>query len=660
MRTPCIALCLSVLVALACATDVGLVYTDQELATAEQSHELEALYERVAAELETLDPGGEAAANTRETLVRIGGRLAEKLERDIQQEFDSARLETGLIPRDALRRERERLNEMERWDPNRYEALAGQIEAELGRTENAIAESRSRLHSLKDEQVLERLRVLEALGELTGAGSEQQAQYVEERLSILDEMRSKAEAALAAEDLDEAQRVLKILEEADPEAAVVDDHLVEVDAKVFERDFWSALEVGDPDAAFAAFQTLASSSSFEKVSPRLEGSADKMATYFSALAAGATEEERLADAYRWFVQAREIKRALGRDASSTTPEEDRFVARMRAEYREALEESRPGLAWGCLSVVEQLTPSSPDLRRQLRETRDAVVIAATRRLTAFPFKEAHDAGPQFGEAVAANVIQYLFEAIPQDLRIIEREELGDILREKEIGRGEGRAEAGLASADYLVQGDILEARVDTTEQGGRKTMRVVTEHEEKPNPKHQMWLLLESDARKEMPEPPETIAVPRKEDITIGVTVHRKVGIFSVSYRVIDAETARVIFADSLREKVEHEDESSEGVELGEFSMKFKLAELPSDIEILAQLADAVSLKIGQRLAEELKDPEVEYQTIAERHANEGNHTAASEQYAYAVALAERKGKPVDELRDKLRYSAVASTAGSN
>jgi CRISPR/Cas system-associated exonuclease Cas4 (RecB family) len=129
---------------------------------------------------------------------------------------------------------------------------------------------------------------------------------------------------------------------------------------------------------------------------------------------------------------------------------------------------------------------------------------------------------------------------------------------------------------------------------------------------------------------------------------------------VIDAETARVMFTGSLREKAEHQDESSEGVELGEFSLKFKLAELPSDLEILAQLADAISLKIGQRLAEELKDPEVEYQKAAERHASEGNHVAASEQYAYAVALAERKGKPVDSLREKLRKLAVASSAGSH
>ena len=122
--------------------------------------------------------------------------------------------------------------------------------------------------------------------------------------------------------------------------------------------------------------------------------------------------------------------------------------------------------------------------------------------------------------------------------------------------------ARLASANYLVEGTILEAKVDSIEKKGRRTVRVVTEQETLPNPKHQWWMGLSSRERGKMEEPPETITVPKKEDISFEVTVHRKVGIFSVSYRVIDAGTAKVIFADSVRSKAEHEDDSREGVEL--------------------------------------------------------------------------------------------------
>jgi hypothetical protein len=144
--------------------------------------------------------------------------------------------------------------------------------------------------------------------------------------------------------------------------------------------------------------------------------------------------------------------------------------------------------------------------------------------------------------------------------------------------------------------------------------------------------------------------------VKFDVTIHRKVGIFSSSYRLIDAQSAKVIYADSVRRKVEHQDESNEGIELGEFSMPFKLAELPSDTEILTQLADEVSLEIGKRIAEVLKDPEDKYRATALRFASEGNFAGASEQAAYAVVLLDRKGKDSADLRKSLREYAVAAS----
>jgi len=640
---------------LACAlTGPEPVVTPEELEQAEREESLESLYERVATELAALEPGSDAAARTREALDEVGRRLGARVARETRDRLEAARMESGLVPREALELERERIAPVERWDPDRFAELRAELDTELERTEEAIRARRERLARLGDDQALERLEVLEALGELSGAGSEAQSGYAEERLAILDEMRRRADEALRKEDLDEAQRVLKILQKAEPEAAV-EDQLVEVDAKVFERDFWSALERGDADAAYEAFSTLAESTSFEAVRPRLEGSADKMARYFAAVAAEATEQGRLGDAYRWFVQAREIRAALGRPASGGVAEEKAFLGRMRAAYEKARAEERPGLAWGVLAVIDELSAETPKLRRQIRETREEVVARATRRLTALPFDEAEDARADFGEAVASKVIQHLFEDIPEDVRIIEREQLADVLREKEI---EGDGEVRLASANYLVQGDILEAKVDSVEQKGRKTQRVVTEVREVRNPKHEWWMGLDKDERKDTPEPQEFVEKEIREDISFDVTVHRKVGIFNVAYRLIDAQTAKVIFADSVREKVVHEDESREGIELGDFEMEFKLADLPSDIEILTELADTVSRSIGTRIAEVLESPENDYRDSAERYASEGNYAAASEQAAYAVVLSERKGKPVDGLRSDLRrYAVAASTA---
>ncbi len=648
---------LTALLGLACAGAQPTVYTEDELATAESADNLEALYERASADLAEMDPESDAAERTRETLAEVGGRLAAALESEVDAEVEKARLPDGLVPRDAIVRARSRIGEMERWAPDQHAAFDAKLGQELSKTENEIAVERAKLGGLAEDQALTRLEILERLGELSGTGSPEQAQYVEQRLAIVEDMRTQASTALEQENLDEAQRVLSMLREAEPEDTEVSTRLVAVDEQVFERDFWNSLEQGDPDAAYAAFATLASSSSFETLKPGLEGSADKMSNYFGALAAGATEEGNYADAYRWFLQARGIQESLGHEVDSLGPEEHLFVEKMQAAYLKARDADQPGLAWAYLSVIEDLSPMTPSLRRQLRETREQVVNAATRRLTAFPFVEDEQATGDFGEAIGSKVIQYLFESIPQDVRIIEREQLSDILREREMAGAGNQEAAELASADYLVQGNILEAKVDTVDKQGRKTLRVVTEHREERNPKFDAWLALPDGQRAKTPEPPATVVRPIKEDVRFDVTIHRKVGIFSTSYRLIDAKSAKVMFADSVRRKIEHMDESNEGIELGEFSMPFKLAELPSDTEILTQLADEVSLEIGRRIAERLKDPEDRYRSTAERFASEGNYAGASEQAAYAVVLLERKGKESEELRRVLREYAVSASA---
>ena len=189
-----------------------------------------------------------------------------------------------------------------------------------------------------------------------------------------------------------------------------------------------------------------------------------------------------------------------------------------------------------------------------------------------------------------------------------------------------------------------------------------TGQETVPNPEWDRWNSMserERDRAGLETQPPRTITRDRMEDISIATTYHRKVGVFSVSYRVIDADTAKVVFADTQRAKLELEDTSSDGVELGSFRQEFKVANLPSDVEILDQLAEEVSEAIGGKLAEVLVDPEVQYEKDADRFVREGNFIDASQQYAYAVVLSDRKDKEADHLRTSLRTAAVSAALGN-
>ena len=137
----------------------------------------------------------------------------------------------------------------------------------------------------------------------------------------------------------------------------------------------------------------------------------------------------------------------------------------------------------------------------------------------------------------------------------------------------------MSAVDLLVTGSVLEAKVDTTEQKGKKTIRAVVGKETIPNAAYIKWLELSQKDRKDIEKPSETITVDKEENIPVNVTNHRKVGIFSVSYRLVDAANGRVLFPDSITKEEEFKGTSREGVEMGDFVLPFELADLPSDVK---------------------------------------------------------------------------------
>ncbi len=628
-----------------------------DVTAAEQEGSLEELYTRIGSELESPTLTPEARAQLEQVRAATGEKLARRLANDVGRILDETpRVAGDHLPLTTLEAQRERVAPIQGWSGSIYEEISSRLSSETRKTKAAMAERQKKLDGMLPENVSGKLVVLEELGGLAGAGSEAQAGYAEQRASLVAELERKVEQAIEAENFEEARDALELVQEIDPTNEGTAAALASVNTKVFLKEFWDLLKIPDPDAAYAKLTDISDDPVFEQIRPNLADISKDMSDYYVSLGADAAKAGKVAESYRRFGEARHIQELLGSAPTRAPAEHKALVALVEKEYERAVKSDKMGLAWGYLTVIEGLAGSeSATLRRRLRETRELVLTRAIKRLTAAPFEDTSGGEHKFGDAVASKVVQHLFEKIPNDVRIIEREQLGDIIREKELAKG--GAAAGLAAADFLVEGTIQEAKVDSVEKTGKKTMRVVTEHVEKSNPDYNAWINLSSKERKEVPQPPKTIEVPRKEDVSIAVTLHRKVGLFSVSYRVIDADTAKVLFADSVRAKTEHEDSSSEGVELGEFKMEFKLASLPSDVEILAELADNVSAEIGENLARELANPEQSYASSAARYAAEENFEAAAQQYAYAIVLSERKNLDVDALKQSLRESAIAGTA---
>ncbi|MFZ5561011.1 MAG: CsgG/HfaB family protein [Pseudomonadota bacterium] len=626
-----------------CASGPALL-NQQEIQSAQQNGNLEALYDQYAGTLagqkKLGSPDGQKAVAQ---LNQIGTQLARKLEQDIRGELNQQGSASGLVPLPVIEAQIARLPKLQKWSPERHGKLALELNELKGRTQARITAQQNQLARFTEAETGQRVSVLDDLARLTGDD-----RYTRERVDVVNTLRKKADDALKAEQYGEARKALSALQQVTPEDKNLGLQITLADARLFEKKFWDSLADGKLDDAYTQFMSLAQTKEFPEILKRLSKSSDDMVAYFVAQAGTALSENRLHDAYRLLNQARDLRAKTGSEAVRP-PQEEAFVKTVFARHQKALAAGQTGLALGYLKVVERFGPDYPGLRASLRTTQDTTLTRATKKVSTAAFTDAAG-NAEFGGAVAAKVTQHLFDKIPHDIRIIERDQFQAILREKEIGASQA---SELASADLLIQGKILESRVDTSENRSKKTMRVVTDTATIPNPAHEQWLALPENQRAKASEPPRLLTQEKKEDITINLQIMRKVGIISASYRLVEAKTGKVLATGSEAAKAEYTDEGNEGIELGQFRMPFKLASLPADSEILQKLTEKISGVIGDKLVQELKNPEMRYAETAKRYDDESDAVMAAENQAYAFAMANLKGLDTSALRNALEQYAL-------
>jgi hypothetical protein len=622
--------------------------------TATQAN-LETLYDQISLQLASAKPGSDQALDLQAKLKTVGGELAKREAAVIRTRLSGIARVDGRLPVGAVEKELNGLGQIQRWDENVYAAITSELNQELEATKRAISQREKSLASLPEDAVEKRLELLSQLSALSGTGSEDQARYAQQRDAILDDVSKQAEEAIQNEDYEKAQGLLGIVQDVKPEDSTTRKKKCEVDGKVILKRFADALESGRVTNSMTMLTDFAETDCFQEIKDGLAESAAPMAEAFGMLAQEATSAKKLDVAYQRYMDSRTIARLLlGKE--NTLPGIDAFLKQVDQAAQKAYEAGEYGVAWGDLNVMAQFEPMTPQMRQRVRLTKDEIQRRAVLGLTAYPFEDPKSAATPVGDAVASKVVQHIFRTLPTDVRIVEREQLERIL--EECKRRNNCTE--LDTADYIVQGTILDAKVETTEKTGSETRRVVTGREEVTNPEHTAWSQLRDKDRQKTPEPPRTISRDVTEDVTIQVTNVRKVGIISVSYRVVEASSGRVLFTDSIQTKQEFQDEGRQGVQLGNFKQETEFVDLPPDIEILSGeggLADKISEEIGVKLVDFLKNPEDKYAAEAKRFVAEGDYVGAARYTAYAIVLREVKSKDVDELKTQLMEYAMESPA---
>ena len=636
-----------------CAGDSGPAVEIPANPQSAPQESLESSFNQISLLLQSVKPGSDEAVQLTAQLKTVGSELAERASAVVRTRLSEAGRVEGKIPLGAIEREIGGLDAVGRWDTDVQRKISDDLKRELEATKLAISTREQKLETISKDQVLDRLRTLSELSALSGTGSASQARYAQERNDILSDVSKEAEEAILNEDYEKAQSLLSIVQEVNPDDENARKQKCEVDGKIVLKRFAKSLETGRVDRSMSLLNEFSETDCFDEIKDGLAESAEPIVEAFGLLGEEAAADNQLGIAYQRYKDSRTIS-ALLLDEKNDLPGIDSFLGRVSESYDKAFAAEEFGVAWGCLNIMTEFGPTTPKIRQSIRKTKDEVRRRAVPGLTAYPFEDPKASTAKVGDAVASKVIQHIFSTIPNDIRIVEREQL-----ERILGECKRRGTCGdLDTADFIVQGTILDAKVETTEKSGSETRRVVTGTETLTNPEHTRWAQRGDKERKATTEPSRTVTRDVTEDVTIQVTNVRKVGIISVAYRVVEARSGRVLFTDSIQTKQMFQDEGRQGVQLGNFNQETDFVELPPDIEILSGsegLSQKISNEIGTKLVTFLENPEEQYEADSKRFVDEGDYIGAAEQAAYAIVLLEIKSKETGTLREDLKSYAVES-----
>ncbi|MEK6531118.1 MAG: CsgG/HfaB family protein [Deltaproteobacteria bacterium] len=334
-----------------------------------------------------------------------------------------------------------------------------------------------------------------------------------------------------------------------------------------------------------------------------------------------------------------------------TQELNSFLDALSSKAKKEAERENFGVSYQFAKMVKDIDPYFTGIGEQVKRLEDTLTQRAVKGVAVMSFASP-TYNPEAGKTFSAGIIHFLYKNLGTDIKVVEREGMEKILKEYEVkvvGQTEQRSRENilhLLGADYLLFGDVLDFRVEAAHNEVFKTVRAKTQTEKTRNPEYDAWVKRRDSGDAAGMPPPTHILKPVYEDIKYKVTMHKKVGIAKASYRVVDIK-GKLIYTNvaEIRETVNAE--GTDGVEIGEFSVPMKMAEVPSDIEILQKVQDKAVAEIGAELTGVFSSPETRYMDEALRAESDGALKDAIEKLADAEVMFRRKGRDTKEISDR-------------
>ena len=414
--------------------------------------------------------------------------------------------------------------------------------------------------------------------------------------------------------------------------------------------FNTLMEAGDVTGATTLYTQLATDG--VDLSP-LEDAAGQLVAYFALQAETALDDEVLGDAYSAAKMIRQLE-AVGagnQDNEIATAVLEALI--LRSELY--VSQDRPGMALGSALAASDLAPNDPITQDLATRLIDQLYDRSITRLSLGSFSGTSEF-PQLGNRISSLIKEKLVASELNTIRLIERDKLQAVFVEKELlAMKGGDVNTTVEPADIVVQGEILAARIDESREDRRKKKRVVVEIELLPNPAYAEWSDLSDSKKSKTTEPEEFTEKKIKEDVTVISTILRKDGFLSAAYRLINPVSANIMSYQSLEELNQYTGEATEGLEIGLFIQESIVAEIPSDGQVVAELAEKVSNKVADQLITRFSDPVAVFTSEADAYlAKEEVVSAAFElgkAYSFGLKTVDEDSVLGKQLRDLALYS---------
>ena len=613
--------------------------TQQQINTAQQNGQLISLYNDLSGQIK--NSGKPASEQKKHTLNQIGLLIAEQKSLALIKQLENS---PGPSPSIAL------LNKLQTetatikpFNLPTYERTEALITEARIRTQQLIDDLDNQLQSLGSDAYERKLTVMQEISQLDGRAD------AKNRLDNLYNLRSKsitnkAAQLLSLQQFQAAYEVILKLPQEEKNKQSNTRLLSQIKAGISAEQIRLALQESDIEGAYMIYVHMLDNKSI--FPDTHQDSLTSLGNLISQQCLQATKQQLFFTAFDFCRQSLLIQQSITQMGDTINRNVKNLNDALFSAAAQANALELPGVQLGYLYAIQQLDPYFPGLDRTIKKPHEIVKSKAVLRLSTAVFRDSSES-QRFGEQISAYVTEYLFNGIPENIRIVERSNLNAIIRERKMDQKLSQSlDTSLDSAEFLIQGSILEANVDTENKQGKKTMRVQTGANTISNPAYIEWL--KSHKAKDSGAPEKTIEKAIFENVTLGITQHRKIGLFSASYRLIRTRDAKVISTNTIKRQKEAGGESIEGLEIGMFNQPMKLANLESDLEILNTLSSQVAEQIASELAAKLSITENDFQKAAFELVDEDNLAEAAEQQAKAVVILESKNKDTGKTRQDL------------